>query len=441
MLSLLQQRDLEALWHPCSQMKDYESYPPLEVVSAVGPYLYLADGRRIIDSLSSWWSKSLGHKHPRLRAALIDQSERFEHVMLANTTHDAIVDCSEAILKLSPAHHKVFYASDGSSAVEIALKLAIHAQQLRHEPKRNRLVALTHGYHGETGLALSVSDLGLYKDPYTCVLQSVPYIDPTVMTTGPTDPNWNEPIDETSWQSILKQLEPHRAQTAAFILEPIVQGAGGIRIYHPDVLRRLRAYTEEHKIILIADEIMTGIGRTGKMLACEHAGIHADLVCLSKGLTSGFMPFSAVMIPQWIYDLFYDDYERHQSFLHSQTFTGHALAARIATETLAIMEEESICESSQKNGHLMRALMQTIAQETGLLGPVRQIGSIVAAELKGPANFNRAGFELSKIAAKNGALMRPLGNTLYWMPPLNCDQETLIALQEITKQSLLELTR
>jgi adenosylmethionine-8-amino-7-oxononanoate aminotransferase len=420
-------------------MKDYESYAPLEVVSAEGPYLQLADGRRVIDSLSSWWCKSLGHKHPRLRAAMIEQSERLEHVMLANTTNETIVACSEAILALSPVHDKVFYASDGSCAVEIALKLAIHAQHLRGETQRTKFLALTHGYHGETGLALSVSDEGIYKDAYRCILQSVPYIDPTVLTTGPHDPNWHQPIDEASWQKILLQLAPHAEQTAALILEPIVQGAGNMRFYHPDVLRRLRAYTQEHSILLIADEIMTGIGRTGKMLACEHAGIHADLVCLSKGLNGGYMPFSAVMIPQWIYDLFYDDYQVGKSFLHSQTFTGHTLAARITTEALAIMQEESICQQSIQNGELMRELMQDIAAESGLITNVRQIGSIAAAELAGKADFKRAGFQLAKIAAQNGALMRPLGNTLYWMPPLNCDHSTLQELANITAKSLHQL--
>lgn len=441
MPATLQERDLNAIWHPCSQMKDYESYPPLAVESASGPYLHLKNGNKVIDSISSWWSKSLGHRHPRLQAALIEQSHKMEHVILANTTNDAIVNCSEAILNLSPVHDKVFYASDGSCATEIALKLAIHAQQLRGNPQRNRFLALTHGYHGETGLALSVSDEGIYKDAYQSILLDVPYIDPTVFTTGPADPNWNEPISDDAWQSLLKQLAPHAEKTAAFILEPIVQGAGGMRIYHPDVLRRLRAYTQEHGIYLIADEIMTGIGRTGKMLACEHAGIHADLVCLSKGLTGGYMPFSAVMIPQTIYDLFYDDYQAGTSFLHSQTFTGHTLAARVTTEALAIVEEDNICEQSVQNGELMRKLMQDIAAKTGLIANVRQIGSIAAAELSGAAAFPRAGFQFAKTLAKNGALMRPLGNTIYWMPPLNSSEDVLRELAEITQRSLVEFCR
>lgn len=439
MNTAVQARDLHSIWHPCSQMKDYESYAPLEVISAQGPYLQLADGRRIIDSLSSWWSKSLGHSHPRLRAAMIEQSEQFEHVMLANTTNKTIVACSEAILALSPAHDKVFYASDGACAVEIALKLAIHTQQLRGQVQRTRFLALTHGYHGETGLALSVSDEGIYKDAYQCILQSVPYIDPTVFSCGPHDPSWHQPIDALSWEAILAQLEPHANKTAALILEPIVQGAANMRIYHPDVLRRLHSYTQEHGILLIADEIMTGIGRTGKMLACEHAGIHADLVCLSKGLNSGYLPFSAVMIPQWIYDLFYDDSEARKSFLHSHTFSGHALAARVTLETLRITQEEAVCEQSVRNGKIMRELMQSIQAETGLIHNIRQIGSIAAAELSGAANFKRAGFQLGKLAAKNGALMRPIGNTLYWMPPLNSEQSVLFELAQITERSLKEL--
>ncbi len=435
----LQRRDLNTIWHPGSQMKDYEHFPPLEIASACGPYLHLVDGTKIIDAISSWWCKSLGHKNPRLTAALIEQSHILEHAILANTTHETIVACSEAILNLSPAHDKVFYASDGSSAVEIALKMAIHAQQLRGQKKRKGLLALCNGYHGETALTLSVSDIGIYKTPYACLLQPVPYIDPIVNTTGPTDPNWDQPISNEAWQKILKQLEPFADSTAALILEPILQGAGGMKLYHPDVLRRLRAYTQAQDIFLIADEIMTGIGRTGKMLACEHAGIHADFVCLSKGLTAGYLPFSAVMIPESVYELFYGDYGSEKTFLHSHTYTGHALGARVARETLTIMQEESICEKSAKNGEKMRSLMQDLADETGLLGPVRQLGSMVAADLSGKANFPRAGFQLSQLAIKAGALLRPINNTVYWVPPLNCDTHVLNELSRITKTALLAL--
>jgi adenosylmethionine---8-amino-7-oxononanoate aminotransferase len=440
MQTALQQRDLNTIWHPCSQMKDYENYAPLEISSASGPYLHLANRKKLIDGISSWWCKSLGHAHPRLKAAMIEQSEKMEHAILANTTNETIVTCSEAILNLSPAHDKVFYASDGSCAVEIALKMAVHAQQLRGQSSRTGLLALRNGYHGETALTLSVSDIGIYKAPYACLLQTVPYIDPLVTTLGPSDPNWSQPIPEESWQNILKQLEPYADSAAAFILEPIVQGAGGMVMYHPDVLRRLRCYTREHGIFLIADEIMTGIGRTGKMLACEHAGIHADFVCLSKGLTGGYLPFSAVMIPQHVYELFYDDHNSGKAFLHSHTYTGHALGARVTTEALKIMEEESVCERSTANGELMQQLMKNIADETELLGPVRQIGSVVAAELIGKANFPRAGYQLAQTAAKKGALVRPLGNTLYWTPPLNCDSETLHELHCITKESVKSLT-
>ena len=439
MLSTLQERDLSTIWHPCSQMKDYESFPPLPITSATGPHLQLADGSQLIDAISSWWCKSLGHRHPRLQAALIEQSRIMEHAILANTTNEAIVACSEAILSLSPAHDKVMYASDGSCAVEIALKMAIHAQQLKGQSQRTQFMALKNGYHGETALTLSVSDVGLYKAPYAPLLQDVPYIDPQILTTGPSDPNWDQPIPEASWAEILKQLKPHAATTAAIIFEPIVQGAGCMTMYHPDVLRRLRAYSQEHGIFLIADEIMTGIGRTGKMLACEHAGIHADFVCLSKGLTGGYLPFSAVMIPQFIYDLFYDDYDTGKAFLHSHTYTGHALGARVATETLKIMQEESICLQSEYNGNLMRQLMQELADETGLLGPVRQIGSLVAAELTGKADTPRGGYQLYREAVKHGALLRPLGNTVYWMPPLNTPTEVLHELQKITLKALNQL--
>ena len=437
----LGERDLASIWHPCSQMKDYESFPPIAIDSARGSELYCENGHILIDAISSWWCKSLGHAHPRLQKALVEQSKRIEHVIQANTTHETIVRCSEAILELSPHHGKVFYASDGSCAVEIALKMALHAQHLQGNTQKVNFLALKDGYHGETALTLSVSDQGYFKTPYQSLLKSVPFIDPMYFTNGMHDPSWHEPITDEQWLAIEKQIEPYANTTAAFILEPIVQGAGHMRIYRPDVLKRLREYTQEHGIYLIADEIMTGVGRTGELLACKHAGINADFVCLSKGLTSGFMPFSAVLITDSVYDLFYDDYETGKSFLHSHTFSGHALGAAVALETLSIVKEDNMCQQAQETGKLLYDGLTEIAKKTGKLGPVRQLGCLAAADLIGEADTPRAGYGIYKEAVKRGALLRPIGNTIVWIPPFNTSAEIIDRLQTITHDAIEAVTR
>lgn len=430
---MLQQRDLNHLWHPCSQMKDYAKIGLLEVISAKGSYLELNNGQKIIDAISSWWCKSLGHAHPRLQQALLKQLDKFEHVILAGTTNETIVSLSERLAALSPKLNKVFYAGDGSCAVEIAMKMSLHTRIIRGEKNRRQFLALSNGYHGETAGALSVSDMGLYRDPYASLLfpchfiQNIPYIN------DETDPVWNN--CETYWETISQQLAPYAETATAILVEPIVQGAGGMKVYSQDFLYRLRQFTREHGIHLIADEIMTGLGRTGKMLACEYANVEPDFICLSKGLTGGFMPFSAVLTKQSIYDCFYDDYQAGKSFLHSHTYSGNALAASIALEVLNILVEEDMLTKSQQLGLAMRCMFQEIAANTGLLKNVRGIGAIAAADLICTSD-RRMGFEVYQKAIARGAFLRPLGNTLYWLPPLNIDMKTLSSLKMITEKAI-----
>jgi adenosylmethionine-8-amino-7-oxononanoate aminotransferase len=235
---------------------------------------------------------------------------------------------------------------------------------------------------------------------------------------------------------LVKQLEPLVDSTTAILIEPIVQGAGGMKIYSQDFLRRLRKWTQEHHIHLIADEIMTGIGRTGKMLACEHAAIEPDFICLAKGLTSGWLPLSAVLTSTEIYNLFYADYSAGKNFLHSHTQCGNALAVSVALETLNIMEEEKICTHVQMLEPMILKYMREIAETTGKLTNVRGIGAIVAADLMVKDQQRRIGFEIYQQAVKRGALLRPLGNTIYWLPPLNIEHNTLQDLKEITQAAI-----
>ena len=428
-------RDLEYLWHPCSQMQDYEKFLPLHVVNAHGPYLELADGRLIIDAISSWWCKALGHGHPRLKDALIKQIHSFEHVILANTTNTTIVDLSEKLASLTKTLKKVFYASDGSSAIEIALKMSLHARQIQGQPQRNRYVALTNGYHGETLFALSVSDLGLYKQPYQNIVVDTLFIRDLPYVSGIDDPLWQDCGDY--WWRIEAQLNQHADTITAIIIEPVVQGVGGMLIYSQDFLCRLRMWAHAHDIHLIADEIMTGLGRTGTALACNHAGIEPDFLCLGKGLTGGFLPLSAVLMTPTIYDLFYADYALGRSFLHSHTFSGNALAASVALECLQVLEEENIYARVQTNASYMRTLMQQLADETGKLTNVRGIGAIVAADLVVTNQQDRIGYQVYQHAVKYGALLRPLGNTICWLPPLNINNSVLTELQTITRRAIM----
>ena len=430
---------LKHIWHPCTQMKDLEQFPPFDVAGAAGSRITLRDGSQLIDAISSWWCKSLGHQHPALRRALFEQAEQFEHVIFANTTNEVIVELSAALAGLSPFLNKVSYASDGSSAVEMAMKMSLHARQNKGDKQRKHFLALENGYHGETLATLSVSDCGIYRDPYAAALMPVTFLSPLPYVSSRADPMWEN--CEQQWRVIEKKLLPYAETATAIILEPILQGAGGMRVYSQDFLRRLRQWTEVHDVHLIADEIMTGIGRTGKMLACEHAHIEPDFLCLSKGLTSGWLPMSVMLTRQSIYDLFYDDYANKKSFLHSHTHSGNVLAAKIALQVLITMREEKILERVKPLGQLMRSYMDKIAQSTQKIINVRSIGAVVAADLVCDDPSRRLGYEVFQRAASLGALLRPLGNTIYWLPPLNIPFCDLAELKQITEQALLLVTR
>ena len=428
------ERDLQHIWHPCSQMKDYESFQPLTIVKASGCHLELENGKKIIDSFSSWWCKSLGHNHPRLKQALIRQMEKFEHVALVNTTNEMIVGLSEKLAQLTPSLDKVFYTGDGSCAIEVAIKMSLHARRILRDEKRTLFLALQNGYHGETVGALSVSDVGIYRDAYQPILFPTQFVQALPYVSGAEDPLWLDCRAE--WEVIEKSLEPFCETATAILVEPIVQGAGGMKVYSQDFLRHLRHWTKKHHIHLIADEIMTGMGRTGKMLGCDHAGIEPDILCLGKGLTSGWLPLSVVLTSSSMYDIFYDDYQAGKSFLHSHTYSGNALAASVALEVINIMQEEKICDRVNALEKKMRTAMQDIANTTQKLTNVRGIGGMMAADLIYTDSNRRVGFEIYQQATELGAMLRPLGNTLYWLPPLNIDMETLTQLHQITEKAI-----
>ncbi len=425
------QQDLKHHWHPCTQMKDLEQHPPLIIHHAKGSYLH-TDRGPIIDAISSWWCKSLGHGFPAVINAVKEQLDQFEHVIGADTTYPVVVELAEQLAAMSGLQH-VFFASDGASAVEIAMKLALHSSQLKGYTTRRQFIALKNSYHGETLGTLSISDLGLYKKPFAdfglqChFLQQIPYV------SSRNDPLWESCSAE--WPSILQELEAVKAHVCALVVEPIVQGAGGMRCYSADFLRRLSAWAKENDIYLIADEIMTGLGRTGKWLACDHAGITPDMICLSKGLTAGTMALSCVLIDNPIYDLFYHDYAEGKSFLHSHTYSGNPLAVSAALATIKTMQAEGINQQAEELGDCMRQYFQDIATQTGIITNVRSMGAIVAGDLQDNGT-QRIGYQIQQEALSRGALLRPIGNTLYWLPPLTTDRQTIAKLAEITLNSI-----
>lgn len=421
-MSTLIERDLNTVWHPCAQMKDYQDFKPLPVRSARGVYVELEDGRRLIDAYSSWWCKNLGHGHPRLMAALSQQAQRFEHVGLAHTTSKLLTEFSEKLTGLTSTLNKVMFASDGSCAIEIALKLSLHSRQVTNQPDKTKIIALENGYHGETLWAMAVTDLGIYRDPYASVLPQTEFLRGIPYVNSIHDPLWRD--CSSVWPALEAQLNQYAATATAIIVEPILQAAVGMRLYSADFLQRLRQWSFAHDVHLIADEVMTGLGRVGKPFACDYAGIEPDIMCLGKGLTAGVLPLSATLMTNQLYDLFYHDYKQGKNFLHSHTHTGNALALAVALECLQVLEEEGIYQQALDLQQKMRACFPLSNQ--------RGIAGVIAADLMVDPD-ERIGFKCYQKAAQLGALLRPLGNTIYWCPPLNISEQELYQLADITK--------
>jgi adenosylmethionine-8-amino-7-oxononanoate aminotransferase len=412
--SLLLKRSLAAVWHPCTQMKHHEQLPLVPVARGAGCWLYDADGRRYLDAISSWWVNLFGHCHPRINAALADQLGRLEHVLLAGFTHEPVIELSERLARATGGTlGHCFYASDGASAVEIALKMSFHYWRNRGSPAKTRFVSLAGSYHGETLGALAVTDVRLFKAVYA----------PLVMESAQVpSPDWRlaekgESAREYAVRcaaALERHLERHHAETAALIVEPLVQGATGMAMHDAEYLRRARAVCDRYGVHLIADEIMTGFGRTGSFFAFEQAGIAPDFLCLSKGLTGGYLPLSVVLTQDALYRAFYDE-DVTRGFLHSHSYTGNPLACRAALATLDLFEEERVIDSNRARGARISAATRRIAQHPRVRN-FRNTGMVWAFEVEtvDPSSFARWFFAAS---LERELLLRPLGNTVYFMPP------------------------
>jgi adenosylmethionine-8-amino-7-oxononanoate aminotransferase len=406
-------RSLRAVWHPCTQMKVHEDLPLVPLSRGEGIWLYDFDGRRYLDAVSSWWVNVFGHANPRINAALVDQLGRLEHAILAGCTHEPVVALAERLSQLAPGTlGHCFFGSDGASATEIALKMSFHYWRNRGQAQKTEFVSLEQSYHGETLGALSVTDVALFKDTYAPLLRAstqVPSPDMRLRTEGRSA---EEHALECA-QALERHLAAQHRTTAALILEPLVQGACGMGMYHPAYLARARELCTRYEVLLIADEIMTGFGRTGSLFACEQAGIAPDLLCLSKALTGGYLPMSVVMTTDAIYDAFYDD-DVARGFLHSHSYTGNALACRAALATLDIFEQDDVIARNRAKSERYSLLAADLARHPRVR-EFRNRGMIWAFEVQSDnARFARD-FYLG--ALQRGLLLRPIGRTVYFMPP------------------------
>jgi adenosylmethionine-8-amino-7-oxononanoate aminotransferase len=420
------ERSLAAVWHPCTQMKHHERFPPVPVARGNGAWLEDFEGHRFVDGVSSWWVNLFGHSHPAINAAIAEQLGTLEHAMLAGFTHEPVVQLSERLAKLAPGRlGHAFYASDGASATEIALKMAYHFQANRGHPARSLAVHLEGGYHGETLGALSVTDVPAFRDAYAPLLRRNLVTPFPARHAGSKEFQCENCAIEAAG-ALAKLLEERQEAVAALILEPMVQGASGMRMYHPLFLRRARELATEHGVLLIADEIMTGFGRTGTMFACEQAGIAPDLLCLSKGITGGYLPLSCVLATDEVYGAFYDD-SVARAFLHSHSYTGNPLACRAACAVLDLFEEGQVIEANRGKAARFDDIAAPLAAHAAV-HDWRRLGMIWAFEVAtGEPAFARRAFE---IAMRHRALLRPIGNTVYFMPPYVADEEAFATLVE-----------
>lgn len=418
----LAQRSLRSVWHPCTQMKRHEALPPVAIARAEGPWLYGTDGTRYLDAVSSWWVNLFGHSHPAMRAALADQMSTLDHVMLAGFTHAPVVELSERLSALTGLGH-AFYASDGASATEIALKMSAHFWRNSGRPAKSRFVGLAGGYHGETVGALAVTDIALFREAYAPLVR--------LAATVPSPDRRGIGADAAA-AALADWLAQHHETTAALIVEPLVQCAAGMAMHDPDYLRQARALCDRYGVHLVVDEIATGFGRTGTLFAHEQASIRPDFLCLSKGLTGGTLPLSAVLTTDAVYAAFYDD-DVARGFLHSHSYTGNPLACRAALTTLDLFEQTNALARNHDTAQALDALLAPLTTHPRVQHARRQ-GMIWAWDIETSLpDFAR---RYQGHALARGLVLRPIGQTLYFMPPYVLDEE---AMQHLTHGALAAL--
>ena len=409
------QRSLAAVWHPCTQMKlhapDGAALPLIPVARAQGVWLHDHEGRRYLDAISSWWVNLFGHNHPAIRAALIDQLNTLDHVMLAGFTHAPVVELSERLAAATGLGH-AFYGSDGASATEIALKMSAHHWRNAGRARKNRFVGLAGGYHGETVGALAVTDIALFREAYAPLVRlgaTVPSPDARVAGPGESAAD----VAERAAAALADWLAEHHEDTAALIVEPLIQCAAGMAMHDPHYLKRARELCDRYQVHLVLDEIAVGFGRTGTLFAHEQAGIRPDFLCLSKGLTGGTLALSVVLTTDEVYAAFYDD-QVARGFLHSHSYTGNPLACRAALATLDLFDQTDALRHNATTGELLAAQFAPLSSHPRVRFARRQ-GMVFAWDVV--SSLPDFGRRYARHALAQGLLLRPIGHTLYAMPP------------------------
>ncbi len=436
------QRDLAVLWHPCTQMKDHENLPIIPIKSGQGIYLEDFAGKRYLDAISSWWVNIFGHANPRINARIKAQVDELEHVIIAGFTHQPIIELAEQLVAITPQGlDRCFFADNGSSCIEIALKMSFHYWLNKGQSRKKRFITLTNSYHGETVAAMSVGDVALFTETYKALLFDA------IKVTSPDCYLREEGISEEQhslkvFTEMEQVLAKHHHEVAAVIVEPLVQCAGGMRMYHPIYLQKLRSACDYYNVQLIFDEIAVGFGRTGTMFACEQAAITPDYLCLSKALTGGYLPMSVCLTSNTIYQAFYDDYQTLKAFLHSHSYTGNPLASAAALATLSIFKEDHVIDNNKK---LINCLAKAAAplKEHPHVGEVRQTGMVLAVEMvadkatKKPFAWQeRRGLQVFKYALSKGVLLRPIGNVVYFMPPYIITPEQIAYIIQVASEGI-----
>ncbi|GAC1410503.1 MAG: adenosylmethionine--8-amino-7-oxononanoate transaminase [Burkholderiaceae bacterium] len=427
-------RSLASVWHPCTQMQHHETIPLIPISHGRGAWLYDTQGRRYLDGISSWWVNLFGHANPLINAALKDQLERLEHAMLAGFTHEPVVRLSEALSALtSNALGHCFYASDGASAIEIALKMSAHAWRNAGQADKSEFVCLRHSYHGETIGALAVTDVPLFRAAYGAMLQTVH----VVASPDARLAEGGESAEDVALRAVSELealLQERGPQIAAVIIEPLVQCAAGMVMHDPLYLKTVRTLCERYQVHMIADEIAVGCGRTGTFFACEQAGIWPDFLCLSKGISGGYLPLSLVMTRRDIYQAFYDR-DVTRGFLHSHSYTGNPLACRAALATPEIFYEDGVLERNRVAAERLAVALAPLAEDPRVRH-VRQRGMIWACDATVPDAADAVTFARRFFMAGLGheLLLRPIGQTIYLMPPYILDDEEIDRLGSITHQ-------
>jgi adenosylmethionine-8-amino-7-oxononanoate aminotransferase len=418
--------DKKRVWHPYTAMDDYRArIDPIVVDRASGPYLYDLDGRSYIDANSSWWVASLGHNHPRLVEVLKRQAERNCHSALAGMTHEAAALLGEALCNEAPAGlEHAFFSDNGSTAVEVALKASLQYWAQSGRPSRKRFVSLEDAFHGETLGVTAIGGVELFRRPFAGAIPE------HLRVPSPTKAGGLEPAAG----ALSGVFDQHGETLAAVVLEPVVQGAAGMQIYDPAYLRVARELCDEHDVLLIADEVFTGYGRTGPMWACEHAGVVPDLICTAKGFCGGMLPMAATLVSDRVFEGFLGSADR--AFYYGHSFCGNPLGAAVALEVLRIYQEEQVVEGARPKAAKIAAAFEAL-EKLPSVARSRSLGMIGAVDLSGDEGYlARAGWRVYDEARSRGAYLRPMGNVVYVTPPLNIPDEVLDRLLAIVRESI-----